>query len=167
MAWPTSPDSQRAAPAGPQGSTPAPLLPQLLADAQALLAQRNGAVEFAGEAADSGQPREGHERERVAIADLGVLGQRVLMTSARSLQVPGEERRDRLRIGNVRAQVPVGQLLCEVCGPGQQRFGLLQVSLLQGENARPVHGPGRLRRAGGDGQGPVVPAPALGEQPER
>jgi hypothetical protein len=103
-------------PAGPQGGTPAPLLPQFLADAQALLAQRYGAVEFAGEAADSGQPREGYERERVAVADPGVLGQRVLMTSARFRQVPGEERRDRLRIGNVRAQVPVVQLLREVRG---------------------------------------------------
>src|SRR6266536_2658571 len=154
-------------PAGPQGGTPAPLLPQLLADAQALLAQRNGAVEFAGEAANSGQPREGHERERVAKADLGVLGQRVLMPGTRRLQVPGEERRDRLRIGHVRAQVPVVPLLREVCGPGQQRLGLLQVPLLQGEDARPVHGPGRLRRVGPDGQRPVVPAPALGEQPER
>jgi hypothetical protein len=50
------------------------LFTQFPGDAQALLAQGNGAVEFAGEAADSAQPGEGDQRERVAVADFRVLG---------------------------------------------------------------------------------------------
>src|SRR5216683_2117661 len=98
---------------GPQGGAPGPLAAQCLAQAQALLAQADGAVELAGEAADSSQPCEAADREGRAEADLRVAGQRVLVAGARPLEIPGEEQGDPLRVGHVGAQVPVMEIVRE------------------------------------------------------